>query len=77
MMPTEDFPAIIGGRFRTIRVLGRGGMGVVYEVEHVHTEERLALKLLSAQSNAAERPSTGSSVRHERPLRSRASTWSG
>ncbi len=53
MMPTEDFPAIIGGRYRTIRVLGRGGMGVVYEVEHVHTGERLALKLLSAQSNAS------------------------
>jgi serine/threonine-protein kinase len=36
----------IGSRYRVIRELGRGGMGVVYLVEHLHTGERLALKLL-------------------------------
>jgi serine/threonine protein kinase len=36
----------IGSRYRVIRELGRGGMGVVYLVEHLHTGERLALKVL-------------------------------
>lgn len=52
-MSVPDLPAKIAGRYRTIRVIGRGGMGIVYEVEHVHTSERLALKLLVAQSNAS------------------------
>jgi serine/threonine-protein kinase len=36
----------IGSRYRILRELGRGGMGVVYLVEHLHTGERLALKVL-------------------------------
>ena len=36
----------IGSRYRVIRELGRGGMGVVYLVEHLHTGEHLALKVL-------------------------------
>jgi eukaryotic-like serine/threonine-protein kinase len=36
----------IAGRYRVVRELGRGGMGVVYVVEHIHTGEYLALKLL-------------------------------
>ncbi len=38
--------SIIGGKYRTIRCIGQGGMGVVYEVQHIHTLERLALKIL-------------------------------
>jgi len=52
-MMDKDPPPIIGGKYRTIRQIGRGGMGVVYEVEHDHTGERLALKVLSAESNAS------------------------
>jgi eukaryotic-like serine/threonine-protein kinase len=39
----------IAGRYRTVRLIGRGGMGAVYEVEHLHTGQRLAMKILSAQ----------------------------
>jgi serine/threonine protein kinase len=39
----------IAGRYRTVRLIGRGGMGAVYEVEHLHTGQRLAMKVLSAQ----------------------------
>jgi serine/threonine-protein kinase len=52
-MTPSELPTKIGDRYRTIRVIGRGGMGVVYEVEHEHTGERLALKLLLAQSHAS------------------------
>lgn len=45
-------PPVLAGRYRPIRELGRGGMGVVYVVEHVHTGEQLALKLLTAQAEA-------------------------
>jgi predicted Ser/Thr protein kinase len=39
---------VLAGRYRVERALGRGGMGAVYLVRHVRTEERLALKLIHA-----------------------------
>jgi serine/threonine protein kinase/predicted ATPase len=41
-----NFPAIIAGRYRVVGELGRGGMGRVLKVVHVHTGEPLAMKLL-------------------------------
>jgi serine/threonine-protein kinase len=42
---------VLGSRYRLLSVLGRGGMGTVYLVEHMGTGDRLALKLL--HDNAA------------------------
>ncbi len=39
---------MISERYRVVRQLGRGGMGAVFLVEHVHTDEQLALKILNA-----------------------------
>src|SRR5438445_13325373 len=49
-MSDATLPAstVVGGRYRVLRPIGRGGMGVVYLVEHVNTGDRLALKVLSA-----------------------------
>jgi len=44
LQPGSDF-----GQHRIVRLLGRGGMGEVYEVEHELTGDRHALKLLSAE----------------------------
>jgi eukaryotic-like serine/threonine-protein kinase len=41
-------PAIIASRYLPVRVIGKGGMGIVYEVVHARTGEHLALKLLLA-----------------------------
>ncbi len=47
------------GQYRIIRLLGRGGMGEVYEAEHTTLGLRYALKLLpadfAARPNALER----------------------
>jgi len=37
---------LVGGKYRMIRVLGHGAMGVVYEAEHVATGKRVAIKWL-------------------------------
>ena len=37
---------ILGGKYRLLRKLGSGGMGVVYEAQHLKTEAFVAVKLL-------------------------------
>jgi serine/threonine-protein kinase len=41
---------VIGGKYRPLRLIARGGMGAVYEVVHLNTGEHLALKLMLARS---------------------------
>ena len=44
--PETRLGDVIGGRYRVLSVLGRGGMGVLYTAEHQLTHRRVALKLL-------------------------------
>src|SRR5438067_12815389 len=38
--------ALVGGKYRLVRLIGRGGMGAVYEAENTWTRRRVATKLL-------------------------------
>src|SRR5262245_62909668 len=38
--------ALLDAKFRIVRCIGRGGMGAVYEIQHVLTKHRRALKML-------------------------------
>jgi eukaryotic-like serine/threonine-protein kinase len=50
-----NLPSIIASRYVPVRLIAKGGMGAVYEVEHARTGERLALKvLLSSVGSSAE-----------------------
>ncbi|NUO52655.1 MAG: serine/threonine protein kinase, partial [Polyangiaceae bacterium] len=46
--PAESVPkgTVVAGRYRVERRLGAGGMGEVYLVQHVHTDEKFAMKVL-------------------------------
>ncbi|MBL8679014.1 MAG: protein kinase [Myxococcales bacterium] len=46
---------IVAGRYRVLRVLGRGATGTVYEAEHQWTQRRVALKVLRAELSKNER----------------------
>jgi serine/threonine protein kinase len=37
---------VLAGKYRVVRQIGRGGMGVVYEAEHVELGKRVAIKLM-------------------------------
>jgi serine/threonine-protein kinase len=51
-MLSPDIPTMIASRYRVLRELGRGGMGVVYLVEHINTGDHLALKVLLGHAGA-------------------------
>lgn len=51
--PDTDLPlgeVIAGSRYRVIAAIGKGGMGAVYEAEHVDLQKRVALKVLLSTS---------------------------
>jgi serine/threonine protein kinase len=52
--PVLDRGHVIKGRYRVGELLGSGGMGAVYEVEHVATRRPLAMKVL--KPDVARRP---------------------
>lgn len=47
--PIAENSELIGSRYRLLRRLGRGGMGEVYEAEHVALKKRVVVKLLHAR----------------------------
>jgi len=49
----SDFPFEFGG-YRLLGLLGRGGMGTVYEAEQLNTGRRVALKMLGQQLDSPE-----------------------
>src|SRR6202161_3133998 len=38
--------AVIAGKYRVVRTLGEGGMGVVYETLHLRLQQHVAIKML-------------------------------
>lgn len=46
--PALEPGRVVAGRYRVEKRIGEGGMGAVYLVRHVHTDESLALKVLHA-----------------------------
>lgn len=55
--------AVVDERYRVLRRIGEGGMGIVYEVEHVVIEKRLALKVL--RDDYSSRPDVVARFRQE------------
>ncbi len=54
---SESLPERIGP-YRVIKLAGRGGMGVVYQAEHVGNKRLVAIKLLSALARGNENQSS-------------------
>lgn len=41
---------LVGDRYRIVKVLGQGGIGITYQAENVETQQQVALKVLSFKS---------------------------
>jgi hypothetical protein len=63
MIAASSLPETIASRYRPIRLIASGRMGTVYEVEHLVTGERLALKVLWSNANAS--PEALARFKHE------------
>jgi serine/threonine-protein kinase len=52
--PSDDprVGSVLGARYRIVRVLGAGGMGIVYRAEHVHMHKPVAIKVLHKHMTA-------------------------
>jgi serine/threonine-protein kinase len=59
----------VGGRYRILRKIGEGGMGIVYEAEHVIIEKRVGLKVL--RDDFSSRPDVVERFRQEAKSASR------
>src|SRR5262249_19132465 len=46
--------ATVAGKYRIVRVIGKGAMGVVYEARHVELGKRVALKVIASHLGASE-----------------------
>ena len=46
---TAQHSSLLGGRYQIVKRIGQGGMGKVYEVNHIHLSRRFALKIISSQ----------------------------
>jgi eukaryotic-like serine/threonine-protein kinase len=44
--PESLVGVVLGGRYQIERLIGEGGMGAVYQAEHMHMHKRLAVKVL-------------------------------
>lgn len=47
--------ALIAGKYRILRTLGEGGMGIVVEAHHLHLDQRVAIKFLRGREALDER----------------------
>lgn len=62
-MPVRPAGTMIGGRYRLVSPLGRGGMGIVYRAEDTELGQTIALKFLGAKLQ--DRPDAIEFVRRE------------
>jgi len=76
--PSSLVNTVLDGQYQMEALLGKGGMGAVYQARHILLGDRVAIKVLPPEVRSPMTHTACSAMQNERPdVRSASQNWQG